>query len=129
MRDKILLEERVSELQQLFTSSHSDSEKKNSNQLFDMLREFKQTNQHLIIEISYLQSRISSLEDETNDIRNIEQLKADWNEYEKELEIQFTQTRVLLEKEKIRMKVDKEKILNERTHFDEKVITIINLTK
>lgn len=117
----MILEERITELQQLFTSSHSENEKKNSNQLFEMLKEFKQSNQQLQIEISYLNNRIKTLEDETNDIRNIDQLKADWNEYEKELQIQFTQTRVQLEKEKIRIKIEKEKILNERTHFDEKV--------
>ncbi len=123
LKEKIQLEERVRELQQLLANS-TTSDGKNVTQLFDTLQEHKVSLNQMQVEMSYLHSRIATLQDELQDVRSLDQLKDDWNEYEKEMEIQFNQIRFQLEKENILVKTEKERILAERTHLDEKVSLI-----
>jgi Tfp pilus assembly protein PilN len=131
-REKIQLEDRLHELQQLFageTSASSSSSSANlslsSDRKMDSLlsswNEAKISISQLQIEISFLHSRISVLKEEYQDVRSLDELKSDWNEYEKEMQSLFQQTRKQFEKEKILIKSEKEKILAERTHLDEKV--------
>jgi chromosome segregation ATPase len=124
-REKVHLEDKLRELQQLFTSSNTSSSGGQNDRPMETLltswNESKLVIAQLQIEISYLQQRISILQEEYRDIRSLDELKADWNEYEKEMESLFNQTRKQLEKEKILIKSEKEKILAERTHLDEKV--------
>jgi chromosome segregation ATPase len=132
-RDKVHLEDQLRELQQLFTrsntSGNSTSSSNPTESLLSSWSESKILISQLQIEISYLQERISVLQEEYRDIRSLDELKSDWNEYEKEMEALFNQTRRQLEKEKIIIKAAKEKILAERTHLDEKVIFPSSLRK
>lgn len=126
-REKIQLEDRLRELQQLFTENETSSNLANSDRKVESLlsswNDAKTSISQLQIEISYLHSRISILQEEYQDVRSLDELKSDWNEYEKEMQSLFQQTRKQFEKEKILIKSEKEKILAERTHLDEKVRT------
>jgi hypothetical protein len=118
-REKIQLEDRLRDLQQLFTANESSNLKMES--LLSSWNEAKVTVSQLQIEISYLQHRLSVLQEEYRDVRGLDELKADWNEHEKEMQALFQQTKKQFEKEKILIKSEKEKILAERTHLHEKV--------